>query len=259
MTNPILLNDLRKNWFRRRPVHAVAMIAILILVLLFAVIGGVTTLFGWGSQYPLWRFPDLLLPVIAPAFAAGSFAREHEQRTWQDILLTRLSAFEIVSGKLFACFLPTLAMIVVLFPAYSMVLIIQEVHWALVPGPWIAIVAIRFLVTAVFYLAVSLVCSYHSTNARMSLVIGYVALALYTLVSFFAWRMLFDSGLIPDVFDSNASRRTDGGSNGLLTLSRDEFGFSVADALYITQSAALCIVLLGYLLGQVRRRQAPNA
>ena len=180
MTNPVFLNDLRKNWFRRRPVHAVALMAILILVLTLFVAAGASALFGFSSaSYPLWRFPDLLLPVIAPAFAASAFAKEHEQRTWQDLLLTRLTAGEIVVGKFLACFFPTIATVIVLMPPFALILIMSGIQWAQEPGLWMLAVALRFLALAVFYLVVGLVCSYHSANARASLVTGYVVIALY--------------------------------------------------------------------------------
>jgi ABC-type transport system involved in multi-copper enzyme maturation permease subunit len=259
MTNPVLLNDLRKSWFRRRPVHAVALMAILILVLTLSIAAGIPSMFGWsGTQVPLWRFPDLLLPVIAPAFAAGAFAKEHEQRTWQDVLLTRLTAGQIVGGKFFACFFPTMATIIVLLPPLAMILILTNVQWAQEPGPWMAAFSFRFLISAVFYLAVALVCSYHSSNARISLVIGYVVLALIGLVSYFFWGNVIDIISGSDspagtIYYTPYSERND-----LLTLSRHEFGFSMPDLAFMSQSIVLSAVLFLYLLRRIRERRAPN-
>jgi ABC-type transport system involved in multi-copper enzyme maturation permease subunit len=259
MTNPVLLNDLRKSWFRRRPVHAVALMAIVILILTFAVETGVYAQFGFsGSNYPLWRFPDLLLPVVAPAFAAGAFAKEHEQRTWQDILLTRLTAGQILTGKFFACFLPAMATVIVLLPPLAMILIISNVQWAMEPGPWLLAFVFRFLVTAVFYLAVALVCSFHSTNARVSLVIGYVVLALYGTISFIVWRTLINALFLPNALSTMTNTTRYGESNGLLTLSRHEFAFSAADVIFMFQSIVLSFILFGYLLRRIRLRRAPN-
>lgn len=264
MTNPVLVNDLRKSWFRRRPVHAVALMAILILALTLTAAVGVPAIFGWsGTDYPVWRLPDLLLPIVAPAFAAGAFAKEHEQRTWQDILLTRLTAREIFWGKFLACFLPTIATIMVMFPPYAMILIVTSVRWAQEPGPWIAGVALRFLVSAAFYLSVSMVCSYHSANTRSSLVLGYVCLALYSFVSFVLWRLLINTLFIPELIGGSAGVAPPGfhpfaATNGLLTLSAKEFGFSLPDCIHMTQSFVICVALIGYLLVRVRRQGAPN-
>jgi ABC-type transport system involved in multi-copper enzyme maturation permease subunit len=259
MTNPVLLNDLRQSWFRRRPVHAVALMAVLILILTFVVTAGVPSIFNFtGSNYPLWRFPDILLPVVAPAFAAGAFAKEHEQRTWQDILLTRLSASQIVSGKFFACFIPAMATIVVLLPPLAMILILSNVWWAMEPGPWMLAFTIRFLVTAVFYVAVTLVCSFHSTNARVSLVTAYVVLALYGMISFFFWRIVIGALYLPDALSTMTTTNRFVEQNGLLTLSRHDFAFSAADVIFMFQSIVLSFVLFGYLLRRIRRRRAPN-
>ena len=256
MNNPVLLNDLRKSWFRRRPVHAVALMAVAILVLTFLVIVGMPALFGFSqSTPPLWRFPDALLPIIAPIFAAGAFAREHEQRTWQDLLLTPLSAGEIVTGKFFASFFPAVATIVVLMPPLAMVLILSSVQWAQEPGPWMAAFGLRFLVSAVFYLAVGLVCSYHSTNARTSLVVGYVALALYGMASFFVWRMLVVIRFLPANVNTHGSIIGSGEQNGLMTLARGEFGMSRIDLYYMLQCILLCFILFAYLLFRVRQRR----
>ena len=259
MTNPVLLNDLRKSWFRRRPVHAVALMAVLILVLTLFVAAGLPSLFGFsGNRYPLWRFPDLLLPVVAPVFAAGAFAREHEQRTWQDILLTRLSAGQIVSGKFFACFFPTIATIIVLLPPFAMILILSNVQWAMEPGPWIVAITFRYLVSAVFYLAVTLACSYHCTNARVSLVISYVVLALYAIISFWFWRTMIDVLLLPNALSTMTDMYRPVDENGLLSVSRHEFGVSAADNFFMVQSIVLSFVIFRYLLYRVRQRRAPN-
>jgi len=258
MTNPVLVNDLRKSWFRRRPVQTAALMAIIILVLTLFVGAGISSVFGFTSNtHPFWRFPDLLLPVVAPAFAAGAFAKEHEQRTWQDLLLTRLSAGEIVFGKFFACLFPTIAVVIVLMPPFAMILILSSVQWAQEPGLWMVAVALRFLVLAVFYLSVGLVCSYHSTDARTSLVVGYVVLALYGIVSFFVWRTVIFTTTYTFYQNGSGQSFSEGQTNGLLTLSRYEFGFSVPDLVFMVQSIVICSALFGYLLLRVRNRRNP--
>src|SRR5205085_6744943 len=123
---------------------------------------------GVGSwqmrQYPFWRGPDLLLPFLAPMFAASAFAKEHEQRTWQDVLLTRLSGGEILRGKFFACFVPTLAALIVLMPALGLLLIIQGTEWAMEPGGWMLLWGMKLAITTTFFVLMGLVVSYHSPN-----------------------------------------------------------------------------------------------
>jgi len=257
MTNPVLLNDLRKSWFRRRPVHAAALMAIIILVVTLLVASGGSTLLGLATRdLPFWRIPDILLPVVAPAFTAGAFAKEYEQRTWQDVLLTRLTAGEILTGKFVACFLPSIATIVVLMPPLAMLLIITDVQWAQEPGPWLVVFAGRFLVAIVFYLAVGLVCSYHSNNTRTSLVVGYVTLALYGMVSFFIWRLL--AGMWAELVYTGPSYSpySTYQPNGLLHLSKSQFEISAIDLMYSFQSIVIFVALYGYLYARISNRRA---
>src|SRR5262249_49511078 len=106
---------------------------------------------------------------------------------------------EILSGKFFAVLLPTVSTIVVLFPPFALLMILQNVNWAMDPGPWMLIVVAKFLISATFYIAVSLVCSYYSANARAALVISYVMLGLYALLNYALWNYL----LIPALFSPN--------------------------------------------------------
>lgn len=182
--NPVFINDLRKSLFRRKPVLGVAYMALAILVLTFGVAIGVPMDLHPTHHLPLWNIPDLLLPIVVPAFAAGTFAKEYEQRTWQDVLLTRLQTREILGGKFFACLLPTLIAIVVMFPAFAMLMILQGVNWALDPGPWMLVVLIKFLISASFYIALVMVCSYYSKSGRTALVSSYVVLAFYGIFSY---------------------------------------------------------------------------
>ena len=190
--NPVLVNDLRKSLFRRKPVLATAYTALAILALIY-VVALVPNLSFWHLyEFPLWRFPDLLLPIVAPAFAAGSFAKEHEQRTWQDVLLTRLTGGEILRGKFFSCYLPTLVSLVVMFPAFCLLLIIQGVEWAMNPGPWMLLLGLKVLIAVTFYVALSLVVSYHSPNGRVALAVTYGVLATYGLLNYMAWSYVIE-------------------------------------------------------------------
>jgi len=50
----------------------------------------------------------LLLPVIASSLASGVFTSERERQTWNALLLTRLTASQIVIGKLAGALVPAL-------------------------------------------------------------------------------------------------------------------------------------------------------
>ncbi|HLV80897.1 MAG TPA: ABC transporter permease subunit [Chthonomonadaceae bacterium] len=263
--NPVLINDLRKSLFRRRPVLAVALMALAILLLTL----GMTVVFPVGTRTtvegaPLWRFMDLALPVIAPAFAAGAFAREYEQRTWQDLLLTRLSTRQILGGKFFACLLPMLITLIVLFPPFALLLILQDVTWAMEPGLWMVALGIKFLLSATFYLAVTLVCSYHSANFRTALVVGYVTLAAYLLFNYALWTYLLAPLLLTPTWEG-AYASGPGGQTlmqfhpayqtvySAAYVSSQTFALSPVEWLHLVESSVFSFGLLAYLARRVRR------
>jgi ABC-type transport system involved in multi-copper enzyme maturation permease subunit len=263
MVNAVLVNDLRKSLFRRRPVAAVALMAAAILILTFAVAGYMPVGSTWQlHQMPIWYFLDMALPLVAPAFAAGAFAKEHEQSTWQDVILTRLTAREILSGKFFACLIPTLAVLIVLFPPFAMMLILQNVNWAMEPGPWMLIVGLKFLISATFYLALVMVCSYHSARTRTALVVGYALLGVYIILNYLCWNyILLPYFLLPGLMDTNGASIVTGAYHDLsietsapFSTSAQAFQLGTLDWMHLIQSAVLGIGLLTYLAVRLRRR-----
>lgn len=259
--NPVLINDLRKNLFRRKPVLAVAYAALAILTLTL----GIFTFFpvnAIGKNAPLWRFPDLVLPIVAPAFAAGAFAKEYEQHTWQDVMLTRLSVRQILGGKFFASLLPTLVSLIVLFPPFALLLILENVKWALEPGFWMAALGFKFLLSATFSLILVLVCSYHCRNTRTALVVGYVTLFVYGLLNYALWIYV-----INPLFNTDYPLRITAGGGWIgdtstssfdpLAVSLNEFGFSVAEGLHLLQAGLFSFVLFCYLAYRLHHRRMP--
>lgn len=197
------------------------------------------------------------MPLVVPAYAAGAFAKEHEQRTWQDVILTRLSAFEILSGKFFACLLPTLTTIIVLFPPFALMLIMQNIHWAMEPGPWMLIVGFKLLVSAAFYIAVVMVCSYHSANTRTALVIGYIALGLYAAFNYALWRFFLIPLFILPFWMENEQNNFHFDNFDRVApwdVSRQQFSLNLVEILALAQAILLGFCLYLYLFSRLRRR-----
>ena len=250
-TNPVLVNDLRKSLFRRKPVLAVAIMALIIVVLTLGLSGMLPmSVADHLSQIPLWHFPDLLLPVVVPAFTAGAFAKEYEQRTWQDVLLTQLRVSEILGGKFFAALLPTIATIIVLFPPFALLMIIQNVRWAMEPGLWMFVVAAKFFVSATFYIALVLVCSYYSANARAALVVSYVVLGLYAVLNYALWTFLMAQLSAPT--EDITGRYVE--SNAPWQADSMHFSLTPVEMMHMFQSLLFGGLLLMHLALHVRRR-----
>jgi ABC-type transport system involved in multi-copper enzyme maturation permease subunit len=101
--NPIVRREGVPRWWRRlrrqRPTLAAALAATIVaapvFVGVFAASLGNFILF---ALYPLWW--SILCPVMAAALLARAITDERERRTWDLLLLTRLTPWEIIWGKL---------------------------------------------------------------------------------------------------------------------------------------------------------------
>jgi len=71
----------------------------------------------------------LLLPVVAASLASGVFTTEREGQTWNALLLSRLTASQIVIGKLAGALVPALLMLAALWPANLLIGMMAEVPW----------------------------------------------------------------------------------------------------------------------------------
>ena len=253
MVNPVLVNDLRKNLFRRKPVLAFAYMAGAILALTLSVPAVVPSgAFVNRNAPPFWFIPDLIVPILAPAFAAGAFAKEHEQRTWQDVLLTRLTTWQILSGKFLACLLPTLLAVVVLLPPFALAMILMNVDWALNPSPWPLVMTLELTVSAIFYLSLSLLCSYHCNNTRTALAVSYVLLAVYAVCNFLLWKFL----LTPTVNEMRSFSNYQSYGNQPWDRSEVFALLSPMEIMHLIQSCALTVGFLTLLALRIRRRRA---
>jgi ABC-type transport system involved in multi-copper enzyme maturation permease subunit len=67
---------------------------------------------------------DLLAPALAPLLVAGAIAGERERQGWDHLLLSRLSAGEIIWGKLFSRIWPIVLVSVLLLPLMVTLLIV---------------------------------------------------------------------------------------------------------------------------------------
>ena len=248
MANPVLINDLRRSLFRRKPIHVTAYMAIGILVLTLIAASAID--FGMTYQIrdvPLWELPELLLPIVVPAFASGSFAREHEQRTWDDLRLTVLGSWEIIFGKFGACLLPTIVTIVVMFPPFAMLLMIQGVSWSADFGPWILIVVAKFLVNAFFYISLVMMCSCFFSKGRTALVASYVLLAVYAFANYLAWMVMVPSiSMLFSGSDDDSGRYSAGyGSLGYHSASHYSLNpVDIACSIQAIGFGALCLIFL---------------
>ncbi|GEM_PF-1843148 len=201
--NPVFINELRQSIVRRKPIQALAIWAcITFLVCYFS------QFTGSNSDF-FAMLPQFLLPLIVPIFTAGVFAKEYEQQTWQDLYLTRLTNWQVFSGKFAASLLLSSLTALSLIPAILLMLIVKAGYNAsymafLTPGWWTVKMVGYLLVSTVFYVLVAMVCSRYSSNRRMATVVCYVSLFLYAFLCYVMWetagKMLAESARYVDSY-----------------------------------------------------------
>lgn len=213
LSNPVLGNELRKSLLRRKPVLCFGGWAAVMTALTLVAVNLPAINAGLYAQ-----FPNIVLPLVAPAFAAGAFAKEHEQHTWQDLMLTRLTSRELLFGKFLASYL---CVVVVLLSISAPVLYGMTANAISAPPytfitpyssytqystgiyhysdtqviPAFCSLALKCLLQAAFYVSVAMVCSHYCSRARQALVICYVSLGLYAMFSWFLISSLLPVGM----------------------------------------------------------------
>lgn len=199
--NPVFVKELRQAPLRRKP----AMVAAVWLALT-AALTAISMLAPPG--YPLWLVPMLALPMVVPALSAGSFAREYEQQTWQDLTLTRLTNSQVVLGKFFAGLSSALIVCASLLPPMLVLerLLIPQLDLA--PGLWVLSLGWKVLLSAAFCVLLTMTCSRYSSTRRQALTCSYVALGLYVLLGALIWTEVGASA------DQNAAYLRQANENG---------------------------------------------
>lgn len=182
--NPVFVNELRQSIFRRKPVLGAVLWAAVSLMLIWL------AQFSGSVSVMVTLLPLFVLPIIVPAISAGVFAKEYEQQTWQDLTLTRLTNFQVVSGKFFASLLLSWLITLSFLPAIQMVLIMHGDFDAVLPGWWMVALAFKLLLSTALYVLIVMVCSRYSATRRTAMVWSYIALFLYALLNWVVWTMV---------------------------------------------------------------------
>lgn len=190
--NPVFVNELRQSIFRRKPLIGLALWA------------SITGFLMWLSQFTgsltgATMLPLFIMPIIIPALAAGVFAKEYEQQTWQDLYLTRLTNFQVVTGKFSAALLLSYGIALSFLPAMQLSLAWQGQWWALTPGWWMLALAFKLFVSVCLYVLIVMVCSRYSATRRVALVWSYIALFLYAMINMAVWSSVGEMAARADI------------------------------------------------------------
>ena len=142
--------------------------------------------------------------------------------------------------------------VVVLLPPFALAMMVMNVDWALNSSPWPLVLLLELTVSAVFYLSLSLLCSYYCQNTRTALAVSYTLLALYAVCNFLAWRFLF-TPTVNSISNFAYSDQSYGyqpwNRSGALAL------LSPMEILHLIQSCVLTAGFLTLLALRIRRRR----
>ena len=138
----------------RRPKHYVARgvyVAALLMLMgtAWLVLAGSQTIRNYGD---LARFGAMLFQILAPLqlavavffsalFTASSVSQEKDRKTLVLLLMTELSNFELVVGKLFASLLTVLVLILAAFPVFMSLLLVGGVNVEQIIGAFAVTIA----------------------------------------------------------------------------------------------------------------------
>ncbi len=126
-----------------------------------------------------------LVMLIAPALTAGSISGERERQTLDLILITKMSPFSIVMGKLAASLSHMILLIVASLPIFSLVFLYGGVSlWNVV------VMFCFFLLTALFLGSLGLFCSTFFKRTTVSTVVAFMLVLALSVGSLIVLALL---------------------------------------------------------------------
>ena len=159
MANPVLSRELRTR-LRSKKARKIQ--------LAIGIPAGIVVLVSYGRLLlALFRFHDLegevwlgcsmlqlaIISFMTPGLLANAITQEKEQRTWGLLRITRLSSWQIISGKLIARLLPIPILMILFTPFMAYSAVSSEMKWPVIAGTYAVLIAavLLFAVQALFW------------------------------------------------------------------------------------------------------------
>ena len=190
--NPVLQKELRSQLRARRQSRGVRLASLFVsgaIVLLLYYYGGRTIVQSTSNARDLFlamvAIQLTLVIFLAPSLTANAITQEREQQTWNALLLSRLTADEIVVGKLVARLLPAFLVLLMFVPLGLLAAVIGDV-----PISTYILSYVLLVTTAVFFATIGMFCSwaYRRTAAATSAASGVIAfLVIGTFLLYGLW------------------------------------------------------------------------
>ncbi|HMN96071.1 MAG TPA: hypothetical protein PKC43_01440 [Phycisphaerales bacterium] len=192
--NPICMRLIQGGSRRLRHLYIRAgYLAIMIVVLLFAIAGGsagavsVRDLAQNGADaFTVVSFGQIgLICLLTPIFMAGAIAQEANPRTWDILLTTPLNALQIVLGNIFGRLFFVLALLLSTLPLFAL-----TQSYGGVPGRSIFLSYAIAAGSALLVASIAVTLSVTRTAGRRAVFVFYVAVVMYLFATYAADRWL---------------------------------------------------------------------
>jgi ABC-2 type transport system permease protein len=207
--NPVLAKEVRTRLRARRQSKASRVAAFVVVGLVVGILYyyGLVALFssnGRSNGEGLYIFYTLgieltIILFLIPSLAAAAITQEREQQTWNALLLSRLTAGEIVFGKFFAALLPALIILGLFFPLKLLAAVAAGM-----PFLRYAISNLLLLATIGFYTAVSLFWSWRCKRTFVATSSSFGTVLLFVIGTFLVFGLFAVAsprrGLSPEEF-----------------------------------------------------------
>jgi ABC-type transport system involved in multi-copper enzyme maturation permease subunit len=203
--NPVLMKEVRSRLRARRQsrsgkVAALLVTSAIVLVLYYFGVRAIVRSSGNGAMdiYGLFvvGIELTLVLFLVPSLAAGAITQEREQQTWNALLLSRLTAGQIVSGKFLAALLPVFIILGLLLP-----LNLLAAAYAAMPLRVVLLSHGLLYATALFLTALSLFFSWAFRRTYVATAASFASVAFLvigTYILFAMWALSRSGSTVQD-------------------------------------------------------------
>ncbi|MDZ4830679.1 MAG: hypothetical protein SGJ09_10845 [Phycisphaerae bacterium] len=184
-TNPIVVRLVHGGSRRLRHLYIRSgYLAIMMLILLFALFGPATTMKQLAqrgaSAFTVISFGQVgLLCLLTPVFMAGAIAQEASPRTWDILLTTPLSNLQIVLGTLFGRLFFVLALLLSTLPLFA-----TTQFFGGVPGDSIFLSYAIAACSALLVAAIAVTLSVTRSAGKRAVFVFYITVVMYLFVTY---------------------------------------------------------------------------
>lgn len=157
--NPVLIKEIRtrlRSKKARTIQLAIGIPAVLVILACYVrLIMGLSALKDDVGE--VWLMAAMLqlalISLLAPGLLANAISQEKEQRTWGLLLITRLSSWQIISGKLLARLVPIPIIMVLFVPFMAYSAFASGIKWQIMMGTYAILLStvLLFAVQALFW------------------------------------------------------------------------------------------------------------